>query len=94
MISQYPVRPSFRRQRSFIFIDHSLDFSGIPGETDQGKIKGKMGPRIVLSIVGDQPVNREVDFPDNYPLFVLVGKAAHHPHDLMDFGLICGIGRN
>ena len=52
------------------------------------KLKGRWTPDEIVSVVGDEPREREVDLPDEDPFRICVDHPPHLGNDLSDLGLV------
>ena len=52
------------------------------------KLNGRCAPRQIGAVIGDEPLDRQVDLADQHPVVVLVEHAAHAGDDVVHLRLV------
>ena len=91
MIAEHPVRPTALRQRPLVFIDQLGDRIGGPSRLYQREVERKVRAGKILTIVGDEALDRQVNLADQNALVIFIEHAAHLGDHLMYFRLVGGV---
>ena len=76
VISQNPVRPAAGRQSGFVIGDELADRGGGPRRMQQLEIERQLRAAQILSVIGHQPLDGQIDLADEHSIHELVGDRA------------------
>ena len=93
VIAQHPVGPCASRKCRFILRDDFFDRARIPGGGEQREIEWQMRARKLLAVIGDQPLERQIDLADQNPIVEFIDDAAHFRDHVLHLRLIRGVAR-
>ncbi len=63
------------------------------GADSSAKLNGRLAPVEILAVIGDETVERKIDFPDQHAGIEFIDHAPHLGDHLVDFRLVGGIPR-
>ena len=89
VIAEHPVGPAAGGQRCLIFARCIAASSGAShGASISWKLNGRCTPGRIGAIIGHQPLDRQVDLPDQQPIAIVVRERPHFGGDLVHLGLV------
>ena len=88
VIAEHPVRPSTRRKRLLVVGDDSFDRTRTPQCRQQREIERHLRAGKVVAVIGDEAVQRKINFSDQDARLKLFSHAAHLGDDLMHLRLV------
>lgn len=88
VVAEHPVRPAARRQRRLVLVDQRRHGLGVPARLDQLEVERQVGAREIDAVIGHQPLQRQVDLPDEHAFVVFLQHGAHLGHHLHHLRLV------
>ena len=91
VVTQHPVWPMCLRDDAIIFRDHRSNPARVPRRLQKLEIERQMRLAHVLAVIGDQPLDRQINFSDQHAVFIAVDDFTDLLYDAVDVGMIGGI---
>jgi hypothetical protein len=88
VVSQNPVRPAAGWQSAFVVRHQLADRRRGPRRMKQLEIERQLRAAQILSVIGHQPFDRQIDLADQHALVILIENKAHLGDNLVRLGLI------
>ena len=88
VVAEHPVGPAAARQRLLVFLDQHGDLARVPGGLDELEVERQVRARQIGAVIGDEPLDRQVDLADQHPVVVFLEHAPHAGDDVVHLGLV------